>query len=132
MNTAPIMNTALSGLEAVREIRSGLPIDRVDEAIRDGLVTAVEIDQLAVPRKTLAHRRQIGRLSVEQSDRFARLLRIIATAEDVFANREKAATWLRRASFVLDGQAPLHLLDTDAGARAVEALLTQIAHGIAA
>lgn len=126
------MNTLLTGLDAVREIRSGLPVDRVDEAIRDGLVTAVEVDQLAVPRKTLAHRRQIGRLSVEQSDRFARLLRIIATAEDVFANREKAATWLRRPTTVLDGQAPLQLLDTDAGAREVEFLLTRIAHGIAA
>lgn len=126
------MNTLLTGLDAVREIRSGLPVDRVDEAIRDGLVTAVEVDQLAVPRKTLAHRRQIGRLSVEQSDRFARLLRVIATAEDVFANREKAATWLRRPTSVLNGQAPLQLLDTDAGAREVEFLLTRIAHGIAA
>ncbi len=126
------MNTLLTGLDAVREIRSGLSVDRVDEAIRDGLVTAVEVDRLAVPRKTLAHRRQIGRLSVEQSDRFARLLRIIATAEDVFANREKAATWLRRPTTVLDGQTPLQLLDTDAGAREVEFLLTRIAHGIAA
>lgn len=126
------MNTPLTGLDAVREIRSGLPVDRVDEAIRNGLVTAIEVDQIAVPRKTLAHRRQIGRLSVEQSDRFARLLRIIATAEDVFANREKAAKWLRRPTTVLDGQAPLQLLDTDAGAREVEFLLTRIAHGIAA
>jgi uncharacterized protein (DUF2384 family) len=33
---------------------------------------------------------------------------------------------------VLGGQAPLDLLDTDAGARAVETLLGRIAYGIAA
>lgn len=126
------MNIAMTGLEAVREIRSGLPVERVDEAIRDGLLTAVEVDQIAVPRKTLAHRRQIGRLSVEQSDRFARLLRMIATAEDVFGTRQKAAQWLRRPTTALDGQAPLQLLDTDAGAREVESLLIRISHGIAA
>ncbi|MCF3948733.1 DUF2384 domain-containing protein [Acidiphilium sp. AL] len=126
------MNIAITGLEAVREIRDGLPVELIDEAIRDGLVTAVEVDQLAVPRKTLAHRRQIGRLSVEQSDRFIRLLRIIATAEDVFESRQKAAIWLRRSTTALEGQSPLQLLDTDAGTREVESLLTRIAHGVAA
>jgi putative toxin-antitoxin system antitoxin component (TIGR02293 family) len=124
------MARALSGMDAVKEIRLGLPVERIDEAISAGLVTASEIDLLAVPRKTLAHRRQIGRLSVEQSDRFIRLLRMIQAAEDVFANHEKAARWLRRPTAALEGQTPLQLLDTDAGIREVETLLTKIAHGL--
>lgn len=126
------LSFVLTGLEAVRGIRSGLPVEQVDEAIRSGMVTATEIDQLAIPRKTLAHRRQVGRLSVEQSDRFVRMLRIIMMAEDVFANHQKAAAWLRRPNTGLDGEKPLHLLDTDAGAREVELLLGRIAHGLAA
>jgi putative toxin-antitoxin system antitoxin component (TIGR02293 family) len=53
-------------------------------------------------------------------------------AEETFANAEKARTWLRRQTRVLGGQSPLELLDTDVGARSVEALLGRIAHGIAA
>ena len=53
-------------------------------------------------------------------------------AEETFGNKEKARRWLRRPTAPLNNEEPLKLLDTEAGARLVEALLVRIEHGIAA
>ncbi len=113
-------------------VREGLSVDLVDDVLSEGRLTAAELDRLALPRKTLAHRRMLGRLTAEQSDRLARILRVVETAEQTFGDPAKAHSWLRRPSAVLNDEAPLEMLDTDIGAREVETLLTRIAHGIAA
>jgi putative toxin-antitoxin system antitoxin component (TIGR02293 family) len=116
----------------VAAIRAGLPVSAVDDALASGRVTAAELDRLAIPRKTLAHRRAKGRLTPDQSDRLVRILRVVEEAEATFADRSRAGLWLRRPTAALGGEAPLDLLDTEAGARQVETLLGRIAHGIAA
>ena len=136
------MSAALRLLDDVREdagaarlaaaVRAGLPVALVDEVVADGIVTAAELDRLAISRKTLAHRRGLGRLSPEQSDRLMRLLRVIAQARETFGGIDKAAGWLRRPTRALDGAAPLDLLDTDLGAQRVARVLGRIDHGIAA
>ncbi len=113
-------------------VREGLPLSVIDQAIADGRITAAELDRLALSRKTLAHRRILGSLTPDQSDRLSRLLRTIEDAEATFGDRVKAHTWLRRPSAFLDGEAPLDRLDTDIGTRQVEAMLGRIAHGLAA
>jgi putative toxin-antitoxin system antitoxin component (TIGR02293 family) len=119
-------------LGLVDAVREGLPVRVVDEVLGTGRLTAAELDRLALPRKTLAHRRALGRLSAEQSDCLVRILRVIHEAEETFADPEKAHRWLRRPTSALADNAPLDLLDTDVGARRVETLLGRIAHGIAA
>jgi putative toxin-antitoxin system antitoxin component (TIGR02293 family) len=136
----PLNPTSLACMAALEEgdlglvgaVREGLPVRVVDEVLEAGKLTAAELDQIALPRKTLAHRRALGRLSAEQSDRLVRILRVIREAETTFANPEKAHRWLRRPTSALAGNAPLDLLDTEVGARRVEVLLGRIAHGIAA
>jgi putative toxin-antitoxin system antitoxin component (TIGR02293 family) len=112
-------------------VREGLPLLMVDQALADGRISAAELDRLAVSRKTLAHRRSLGSLTPDQSDRLTRLLRVIAEAEITFGDRAKAHTWLRRSTPLLDGEAPLDRLDTDIGTRQVEAILGRIAFGLA-
>jgi putative toxin-antitoxin system antitoxin component (TIGR02293 family) len=114
------------------EIRQGLSVELVDGVLADGRLTAAELDRLALPRKTLAHRRTLGRLTPEQSDRLARILRVIEQAERAFGDATKARIWLRRPTAALADHAPLDLLDTDIGAREVESLLGRIEHGITA
>ena len=119
-------------LDRVGAVRDGLPVAVVDELVATGRLTTAELDRLALARKTLAHRRAVGHLSADQSDRLLRLLRIIREAEDTFGDPEKARLWLRRPTAALAGNAPLELLDTDVGVRRVETLLGRIGHGIAA
>ena len=106
-------------------------MDVVDRVLRDGKLSMMELDRLVLPRKTLAHRRILGALTSDQSDRLSRVLRMIDEAETTFGDREKAHTWLRRPNALLDNEAPLDRLDTDFGIRQVEALLDRIGQGLA-
>ncbi len=119
-------------LDLVRAVREGLPVGAVQFMLDSGRLSLAEVDRVVLPRKTLANRRKIGRLTAEQSDRLIRVARVIATADETFGNRDKSGEWLRRPTAALAGERPLDLLDTDEGAREVETLLGRIGHGIAA
>ncbi len=95
-------------------------------------MTLAEIDRSVLPRKTLSHRRTIGHLTSDQSDRLERVMRVLTSSETTFGSREKAARWLRRTTSALGGDAPIDLLETAEGTRAVERLLLAIDHGLAA
>lgn len=118
--------------EALRErVRAGLPyatLDAVAERLalsRDEIVRVV-----GLPHRTLARRKAGRRLRAAESDRLFRLSRIAARAEDVLGTSEKARRWLHASNRALGRETPLGLLDTDLGARQVEAILGRIAHGV--
>ena len=113
-------------------VELGFPVDAID-ALRETGVTDREIGNLIIKPRTLSHRRaKRSRLTVEESDRAARVARIVALAGKTFANRDKADRWLHRELSALDGRRPMDLIRTHAGARVVEDLLTGIAWGAAA
>jgi len=121
-----------SGRDLIAAVRQGLPVQAIENVLDTGRMTLSEIDLVVLPRKTLSHRRKIGRLTADQSDRLMRAARVIAAAEDTFGSQQKAATWLRRPTTALGNETPLSLLDTSEGALQVENLLGRISHGIAA
>jgi len=121
-----------SQFDLIRAVRAGLPVAAIHALVQSGRLSRAEMDRAVMPRKTLAHRERIGTLTADQSDRLVRVVRVLATAEEVFGDRETAHAWLRRGTAALHGEAPLGLLDTEEGAREVEILLGRIAHGIAA
>ncbi len=90
-----------------------------------------EIDAAVIPARTLQHRRsRREKLTVEESDRVLRLLRVLALAEEVYGSRERALAWLRKEHPRLAGRTPVSLLPTDTGSRMVEELLAQIDEGM--
>jgi putative toxin-antitoxin system antitoxin component (TIGR02293 family) len=128
-----IMEIAIAnGRAAIEATRRGLPISIVDSLVDSGRLSLGEIDRIVLPRKTLTHRRAIGALTSDQSDRLMRVVRVIAAAENTFGAFDKAHRWLRRPTSALEGDAPLELLDTSEGSRQVERLLGRIDHGLAA
>lgn len=70
------------------------------------------------------------KLTVEESDRVLRTIRVLSIAESIYRDRERALAWLRKPHARLDGRTPLSLLKTDTGSRIVEELLVQIDEGI--
>jgi putative toxin-antitoxin system antitoxin component (TIGR02293 family) len=104
----------------------------VQFVLDNGVLSPAELDRIVLPRRTLANRRRLGILTLEHSDWLVRVAGVIASAEETFGSRENARAWLRRPPAALADESPLDLLDTDEGAREVETLLGQIAHGIAA
>ncbi len=121
-----------TGLDLVQLVRRGLPVEAVDRLMATFGVTGEELDRVVIPRKTLYHRRKIGTLSTEQSERVLRVARVLTIATETFGSAGKAMQWVRRRTRPLGGEAPLTLLDTEEGAHLVENLLGRIAHGIAA
>jgi putative toxin-antitoxin system antitoxin component (TIGR02293 family) len=90
-----------------------------------------EIDAVIISSRTLQHRRsRREKLTVEESDRVLRAIRVLSLAETVYGSRERALAWLRKPHARLDGRTPLSLLHTDTGSRIVEELLIQIDEGM--
>jgi putative toxin-antitoxin system antitoxin component (TIGR02293 family) len=110
--------------------RAGLPYDALESLQeRFGLAREEMASTLRVPLRTLARRKQAQRLSPGESDRLVRLARIAAHAAEVLGSDEKAGHWLHRPNRALGGETPLELVDTEIGAREVEAVLGRIEHG---
>ncbi|HYJ79956.1 MAG TPA: antitoxin Xre/MbcA/ParS toxin-binding domain-containing protein [Longimicrobiaceae bacterium] len=120
-----------SDLEWIRAVQSGLPVSTVDTMIDELGFTVTEVEQLVLPRRTLAHRRARKQpLTRDESVRLARVARVALIALDTFGNSAKAYAWLRRPNRALQGGVPIDILDTDDGARMVEQVLGRLAHGL--
>jgi len=112
-------------------VRQGLPAARLDQMAELLAVDrALLLGVLGVSARTVERKRaHSARLSPAASDRLSRIGRIYALAQEVLGDGQKAAQWLKRPSRALALEAPLKLLDTDAGAQQVERELRQIQHG---
>lgn len=122
----------ISGLQQLNDrVRAGLPY-----AALEALMAAFALDRreveaaLELPSRTMIRRKKEARLRKDESDRLVRLANVAAKATDVLGEREKAARWLHRQNRALGSRTPLSLLDTELGARQVEAVLTRIEHGV--
>lgn len=111
-------------------IERGLPLRSVDVLRNEGL-TFTEVHGLVLPARTLKHRKEKKQLlSPEEADRALRVVRVIALAERIFGQRDKAFRWLRRPNKRLEERAPLAMLRSEAGGDLVRQMLHQIDEGI--
>jgi putative toxin-antitoxin system antitoxin component (TIGR02293 family) len=123
--------TVPSATELRERIKRGLPyrsLESVRERLRLSVSEAGAV--LHMPPRTLARRRQSRKLDANESDRLYRVARVAAQAYGVFGEEDKAAAWLARPNRALNGEVPIHLLDTDVGARHVEDILGRIEYGV--
>ena len=131
MPTTAFQVIEMSTAQAVGAIRSGLPVgdfDRVAKIL--SLTTDVLATKLGIsPRTVRDQRKKVGRLSMEISEKLVRIARIQRLARTLFTTDVAVSQWLSSPAPALDGLLPLDLLDTDTGAREVEATLHGIAHG---
>jgi putative toxin-antitoxin system antitoxin component (TIGR02293 family) len=120
-----------SELDMADAVHAGLPMRVADTVVRNGVLTSAELHRLVIPRRTLAHRRGKGqRLTPEQSDRLARVVRVVARASEALGDETRAGHWLRAPNRALEGRPPLDLLGTDVGTRMVERILVRLEHGV--
>lgn len=113
-------------------VQNRLPLDAL-KGLRQAGLSEQEIEKLVIPQRTRRHRADKNQpLTIEESDRAVRLLRIQTLAENTFGDKEKASRWLRRPLTELRGDPPLVIAQTEAGARVIETILGKIAWGSAA
>jgi putative toxin-antitoxin system antitoxin component (TIGR02293 family) len=113
-------------------VRKRLPLSALKGLTLAGL-SEHEIETFVIPQRTRRHRAERNQpLTIDESDRAVRLLRVQTLAEDTFGDKVKASRWLRRPLGELGGQCPLVVAQTESGARVVETVLGKIAWGAAA
>lgn len=81
--------------------------------------------------RTVARRKEAGRLHPDESDRLLRMARVVGLALQLFeGDLEAARRWLLSPQPALGGEAPVRLARTEIGAREVEYLVGRVEHGI--
>ena len=81
--------------------------------------------------RTLARRREAGRLTADESDRLLRASRVFGKALALFeGDVEAARSWFSSPAPALKDRAPQDVSTTDVGAREVENLIGRLEHGV--
>jgi putative toxin-antitoxin system antitoxin component (TIGR02293 family) len=120
-----------SELDLVAAATGGIPAEAAYRVVEAGLLDADELYALVVPRRTIDRRLEDGRaLTVPESDRLLRAVRVVVRAGEALGDEERARRWLRTPNRALRGATPLSLLATEIGARMVERTLGRIEHGV--
>lgn len=120
-----------SDFDLASAARRGISAEAAYRAVASGLITAEELYALVIPRRTVDRRREDKQpLTVVESDRLLRAVRVAVRAIEALGDVAKAATWLRTPNRSLSGEKPMALLQTDIGARMVERTLGRIEHGV--
>jgi putative toxin-antitoxin system antitoxin component (TIGR02293 family) len=114
-----------------REIERGVPISLLEEFSAYSDIAVKDLLEVVIPPRTLKHRRQRQEpLSLEESDRFFRVIRMYELAVKVYADRDDGRRWLLGQKRRFDERTALSMLKTEAGERAVEEFLYQIDEGV--
>ena len=120
-----------SGAVTIKTVRQGLPTE-----VFKTLAANLEMSDrqlagaLKIPNRTLDRRLKEGVFSPEESDRLARVAKILKRAHEVFGNPEKARGWMNTQLASFDGETPLQRADTFLGATQVEDVLGRIDYGV--
>jgi putative toxin-antitoxin system antitoxin component (TIGR02293 family) len=121
--------------ELAQIVRRGLPLNIQGIFVSHGL-TKDEFHYIVIPLRTFRHRKErLNKgmeevLTIDESDKAFRAARILTLAERVFANRDKALAWMRKPKKRFEGETPMRMLQTEAGARLVEQMLIQLDEGM--
>jgi putative toxin-antitoxin system antitoxin component (TIGR02293 family) len=116
------------------EIRKGISFAYI-ETLQVSLAASEEAirEVVKMSRTTLNRRKESGRLTHEESDRAATVLRVYDKAVAYFEGDADAATrWLKQPARAFAGETPLQHSDTATGAQEVIELLGRLEHGIPA
>ena len=90
-----------------------------------------DIYEVVLPARTLKHRKARNEsLSMDESDKLARLARVFEHAVQVWNTPERAREWLSAPKKRFEGRTPIQMLRTEIGGRMVDNFLGQIDHGM--
>jgi len=113
-------------------VRKGFAYSAFERFAKNVELPAVRLAELTgIPARTLARRKEEGRLAPEESDRLARVSRLFARALELFeGDTVGARDWLSRPQSALGQRIPIELAATDIGAQEVERLVGRLEYGI--
>jgi len=118
----------------VARARAGIPVaEAVDTMDSWSIPVARFAAILGTSESKWSRLRREGKaalLNPVESDRLLRLRAVFDHALGVFDSEDDAVAWFALANRALSGDTPLSLMDTDAGAHEVDAVLTRLEFGV--
>ena len=116
----------------IAEIQKGLKVSTFGHFSKQVDLQERELAQFAIiSTRTLARRKEEGRLSADESDRLVRLSMLFDEAVDLFeGNRSLASKWFRSPKKALGGLSPIEYANTEPGTQEVRDLIGRIEHGV--
>jgi putative toxin-antitoxin system antitoxin component (TIGR02293 family) len=134
----PYLYVALLGLRRYdplsidAHIRRGFAYSAFERFSRNAELTLPRLaEATGIPARTLARRKEEGRLDPTESDRLARISWLFARALELFeGDTTDARDWLSKPQSALGGRVPLELAETNVGTQEVDYLIGRLEHGI--
>lgn len=123
-----------SWIDLHERLTEGLPKEMYHHVlaamVTQGLPTEVvrRLARFVAAPATLKRRKK--RLSPEESERLARLARLLAMSARVFDDPQDTSRFLTRPHPLLSRKSPIDLLQTDLGLRQVEEVLAKVLYGL--
>jgi putative toxin-antitoxin system antitoxin component (TIGR02293 family) len=112
-------------------VESGVPLSALADFLNESGLRTADIYEVVLPARTLKHRKARNEnLSIDESDRFARLVRVFNQAMRVFGAKDHATHWLNAPKKRFTDRTPIQMLRTEVGGRMVEEMLGQIEYGM--
>ncbi len=113
-----------------KDVERGLPLSILEEFSAYSGIAVKDLLEVVIPARTLKHRRQRKEpLSIDESDRLARVAKMYELAVKVYGDRDDGRDWLMRPKRRFDERTPLRMLRTEKGEEAVQDFLIQIDEG---
>ncbi len=126
--------TVRTDSELIAAVRDGLPFLALrhlfDEFASTDLAVQEMYSLVGSPRTLQRKQAARTRLTAAESDRVARVARVLARAEEAIGDKARARLWLTEPTAALGGRRPVELLDSDLGTGQVERVLGRIEHGV--
>lgn len=131
MPTQNLKSILQNPMKEVRLIRNGLEIKVIESFLaKENILVKDVLERLDIPASTyFSKKKNHQRLDAYTTEKFVRLISVFKMAADVLGKSE-AKNWIYRSIPSLGNDAPLNLLDTEAGHRLVEQALLQIKYGM--
>jgi putative toxin-antitoxin system antitoxin component (TIGR02293 family) len=134
----PHFYVSLLGLEVpetlalLARVEAGFPYTAFERFQRNVDLSTHELATLVqIKPRTLARRKEEGRLSAEESDRLLRASRVFGKALELFeGDLDATRTWFSTPAPALGGRTPQEVSGTEVGAREVENLIGRLEHGV--
>ena len=119
-------------IKVARRLQGGLPYDALKRLQRrSGLSLEAIGTVMQIPRRTLARRRNQGKLTPRESERLYRLAVVFEKCVELFeGDIDAARSWLDAPNKALAGHSPLAMAEMEIGAREVEDLIGRLEHGV--
>lgn len=112
-------------------LESGVSFATITAFVAASGIDWKDVHAIVISARTLKHRRaRHESLSLDESDRLARLVRVFDQAVAVLGDAARARTWLSTPKHRFASRTPLALLRTEIGGRLVEEMLGQVEEGM--